>query len=155
MVGEWMMNSIKIPWFRRPRTSWSLVYLVRGGSRLNFTEGSLLAAIDCIVQGYLVDLGSKPPSSEGLSYNRLPVMSFGGKTAITFDVQINVQIKSSAVQKEEFGRMQLHGSRQRKVQRLRVKVGKARGMSGSGSGGRRSVVTHRTVAGEMEKLVMG
>ncbi|KAL0920991.1 hypothetical protein M5K25_008014 [Dendrobium thyrsiflorum] len=57
MVGEAMMIPIKIPWFRRPGPSWSLVYLVRGGSRPNLTEGSLSAAMSCIVQGYLVDLG--------------------------------------------------------------------------------------------------
>ncbi|KAL0923801.1 hypothetical protein M5K25_004576 [Dendrobium thyrsiflorum] len=57
MEGEWMMDPIKIPWFRRPGPSWSLVYLVRGGSRPNLTEGSLSAAMGCFVQGYLVDLG--------------------------------------------------------------------------------------------------
>ncbi|KAL0903341.1 hypothetical protein M5K25_027713 [Dendrobium thyrsiflorum] len=57
MVGEWMMDPIKIPWFRRPGSSWSLVYLVRGGSRPNLTEGSLSVAMGCFVQGYLVDLG--------------------------------------------------------------------------------------------------
>ncbi|KAL0909728.1 hypothetical protein M5K25_020621 [Dendrobium thyrsiflorum] len=57
MVGEWMMDPIKIPWFRHPGSSWSLVYLVRGGSRPNLTEGSLSAAMGCFVQGYLVDLG--------------------------------------------------------------------------------------------------
>ncbi|KAL0916290.1 hypothetical protein M5K25_013788 [Dendrobium thyrsiflorum] len=57
MVGEWMMDPIKIPWFRRPGSSWSLVYLVRGGSRPNLTEGSLSAAMGCFVQGYLIDLG--------------------------------------------------------------------------------------------------
>ncbi|KAL0918821.1 hypothetical protein M5K25_010861 [Dendrobium thyrsiflorum] len=57
MVGEWMMDPIKIPWFRHPGPSWSLVYLVRGGSRPNLTEGSLSAAMGCFVQGYLVDLG--------------------------------------------------------------------------------------------------
>ncbi|KAL0910374.1 hypothetical protein M5K25_021350 [Dendrobium thyrsiflorum] len=51
MVGEWMMDPIKIPWFRRPGSSWSLVYLVRGGSRPNLTEGSLSAAMGCFVQG--------------------------------------------------------------------------------------------------------
>ncbi|KAL0923587.1 hypothetical protein M5K25_007648 [Dendrobium thyrsiflorum] len=57
MVGEWMMDPIKIPWFRRPGSSWSLVYLVRGGSRPNLTEGSLSAAMGCFVQGYLIDRG--------------------------------------------------------------------------------------------------
>ncbi|KAL0928553.1 hypothetical protein M5K25_000446 [Dendrobium thyrsiflorum] len=57
MVGEWMMDPIKIPWFRHPGSSWSLVYLVRGGSRPNLTEGFLSAAMGCFVQGYLVDLG--------------------------------------------------------------------------------------------------
>ncbi|KAL0904354.1 hypothetical protein M5K25_026447 [Dendrobium thyrsiflorum] len=56
MVGEWMMDPIKIPWLRHPGSSWSLVYLVRGGNRPNLTEGSLSAAMGCFVQGYLVDL---------------------------------------------------------------------------------------------------
>ncbi|KAL0908800.1 hypothetical protein M5K25_023309 [Dendrobium thyrsiflorum] len=67
MVGEWMMDPIKIPWFRRPGPSWSLVYLVRGGSRPNLTEGSLSAAMGCFVQGYLVDLGWRAPSHNRLS----------------------------------------------------------------------------------------
>ncbi|KAL0922410.1 hypothetical protein M5K25_006394 [Dendrobium thyrsiflorum] len=60
MVGGVMMNPIKIPWFRRPGPSWSLIYLVRGGSRPNLTEGSLSAAMGCFVQGYLdlMPLGS-------------------------------------------------------------------------------------------------
>ncbi|KAL0919139.1 hypothetical protein M5K25_011214 [Dendrobium thyrsiflorum] len=57
MVGGVMMSPIKIPWFRRPGPSWSLVYLVRGGSRPNLTEGSLSATMGCFVQGYLVDRG--------------------------------------------------------------------------------------------------
>ncbi|KAL0912920.1 hypothetical protein M5K25_016341 [Dendrobium thyrsiflorum] len=101
MVGGVMMSPIKIPWFRRPGPSWSLVYLVRGGSRPNLTEGSLSAAMGCFVQGYLVDLGfdvigehtgddhdrnimvpfgGKPPGSEGPGRNRLPTVPFGGKT---------------------------------------------------------------------------
>ncbi|KAL0906534.1 hypothetical protein M5K25_025035 [Dendrobium thyrsiflorum] len=103
MVGGVMMGPIKIPWFRRPGPSWSLVYLVRGGSRPNLTEGSLSAAMGCFVQGYLVDLGwifdaigehtgddhdrnimvpfgGKPPGSEGPGRNRLPTVPFGGKT---------------------------------------------------------------------------
>ncbi|KAL0920065.1 hypothetical protein M5K25_009172 [Dendrobium thyrsiflorum] len=50
-------SPIKIPWFRRPGLSCSLVYLVRGGSRPNLTEGTLSAAMGCFVQEYLVDLG--------------------------------------------------------------------------------------------------
>ncbi|KAL0918102.1 hypothetical protein M5K25_010093 [Dendrobium thyrsiflorum] len=57
MVWGVMMNPIKIPWFCHPGPSWSLVYLVRGGSQPNLTEGSLSAAMGCFVQGYLVDLG--------------------------------------------------------------------------------------------------
>ncbi|KAL0907263.1 hypothetical protein M5K25_025821 [Dendrobium thyrsiflorum] len=53
MVGEWIMDTIKIPWFRHPGPSWSLVYLVIGGSQPNLTEGSLSAAMGCFVQGYL------------------------------------------------------------------------------------------------------
>ncbi|KAL0924952.1 hypothetical protein M5K25_005813 [Dendrobium thyrsiflorum] len=69
MVGEWMMDPIKIPWFRHPGSSWSLVCLVRGGSRPNLTEGSLSAAMGCFVQGYLVDLGwmFRAPSHNRLS----------------------------------------------------------------------------------------
>ncbi|PKU77402.1 hypothetical protein MA16_Dca027265 [Dendrobium catenatum] len=52
-----MIDPIKITWFHRPGPSWSLVYLVRGGSRPNLTEGSLSVAMGCFVQGYLVDLG--------------------------------------------------------------------------------------------------
>ncbi|KAL0907721.1 hypothetical protein M5K25_022152 [Dendrobium thyrsiflorum] len=66
MEGEWMMDPIKIPWFRRPGPSWSLVYLVRGGSRPNLTEGSLSAAMGCFVQGYLVDLGFQDEQSTSL-----------------------------------------------------------------------------------------
>ncbi|KAL0904861.1 hypothetical protein M5K25_027020 [Dendrobium thyrsiflorum] len=62
MEGEWMMDPIKIPWFRHPGSSWSLVYLVRGGSRPNLTEGSLSAAMGCFVQGYL-----RAPSHNRLS----------------------------------------------------------------------------------------
>ncbi|KAL0908552.1 hypothetical protein M5K25_023052 [Dendrobium thyrsiflorum] len=67
MVGEWMMDPIKIPWFRHPGPSWSLVYLVRGGSRPNLTEGSLSVAMGCFVQGYLVDLRWMAPSHNRLS----------------------------------------------------------------------------------------
>ncbi|KAL0903138.1 hypothetical protein M5K25_027492 [Dendrobium thyrsiflorum] len=104
MVGEWMMDPIKIPWFLLPRPSWSLIYLVRGGSRPNLIEGSLLAAMGCFIQGYLVDLGGrfsaigehtgadhnhnlvvsfgdKPPGSKGPDYNHLHAVSFDGKTA--------------------------------------------------------------------------
>ncbi|KAL0907719.1 hypothetical protein M5K25_022150 [Dendrobium thyrsiflorum] len=75
MVGEWMMDPIKIPWFRRPGSSWSLVYLVRGGSRPNLTEGSLSAAMGFDAVGehtgsghdrnLVVPFGGKPPGSEG------------------------------------------------------------------------------------------
>ncbi|KAH0453860.1 hypothetical protein IEQ34_018184 [Dendrobium chrysotoxum] len=51
------MDPINIPWIRRPGQSWSLVYLVRGDSRPNLTEGSLSAAMGYFVQGDLVDLG--------------------------------------------------------------------------------------------------
>ncbi|PKU63232.1 hypothetical protein MA16_Dca014698 [Dendrobium catenatum] len=52
-----MIDPIKIPWFHHPGPSWSVVYLVRGGSRPNLTEGSLSATMGCFVQGYLIDLG--------------------------------------------------------------------------------------------------
>ncbi|KAL0909696.1 hypothetical protein M5K25_020586 [Dendrobium thyrsiflorum] len=79
MVGEWMMDSIKIPWFRHPGSSWSLFYLVRGGSRPNLTEGSLSAAMGCFIQGYLdlMPLGS----IRALAITVYPAMPFGGKTA--------------------------------------------------------------------------
>ncbi|KAL0923065.1 hypothetical protein M5K25_007110 [Dendrobium thyrsiflorum] len=95
MVGGVMMSPIKIPWFRRPEPSWSLAYLVRGGSRPNLTEGSLSTAIGCFVQGFdaigeytsddhdrniMVPFGGKPPNSEGPGRNRLPTVPFGGKT---------------------------------------------------------------------------
>ncbi|KAL0915661.1 hypothetical protein M5K25_016094 [Dendrobium thyrsiflorum] len=97
------MDPIKILWFHHLGPSWSMVYLVRGDSRPNLTEGSLSAAMGCVVQGNLVDLekmfvigehtgaghnrnlvvlfGSKPSDSEGPSHNRLPAVPFGGKTA--------------------------------------------------------------------------
>ncbi|KAL0927538.1 hypothetical protein M5K25_001714 [Dendrobium thyrsiflorum] len=53
MVAEWMMDSIKFSWFPRPRPSWSLFYLVRGGRQPNLIEGSLSVAIGCIIQEYL------------------------------------------------------------------------------------------------------
>ncbi|KAL0911994.1 hypothetical protein M5K25_017933 [Dendrobium thyrsiflorum] len=99
MVGEWMMDPIKIPWFRRPGSSWSLVYLVRGGSRPNLTEGSLSAAVGCFVQGYLdlMSLGSIRALAitviwwchltanhlvqRAPSHNRLSWVPFDGKTA--------------------------------------------------------------------------
>ena len=57
MVGGMKTNPIKILWFRHPELSWSLVYLVSEGSRPNLTEGSLSAAVGCVVQGDLVNLG--------------------------------------------------------------------------------------------------
>ena len=57
MMGGMKTNPIKIPWFRHPGLSWSLVYLVSGGSRPNLTEGSLSAAMGCVLQGDLIDLG--------------------------------------------------------------------------------------------------
>ncbi|KAL0903238.1 hypothetical protein M5K25_027598 [Dendrobium thyrsiflorum] len=57
MLGGMKTSPIKIPWFRRPGLSCSLVYLVRGGSRPNLTEGTLSTAMGCFVQEYLVDLG--------------------------------------------------------------------------------------------------
>ncbi|KAL0903558.1 hypothetical protein M5K25_027946 [Dendrobium thyrsiflorum] len=87
MVGEWMMDPIKIPWFRRPGSSWSLVYLVRGGSRPNLTEGSLSAAMGCVVQGYLIDLGGaiwrQTTRFRGPRVITVyPAVPFDGKTAV-------------------------------------------------------------------------
>ncbi|KAL0928749.1 hypothetical protein M5K25_000670 [Dendrobium thyrsiflorum] len=94
MVGGVMMNPIKIPWFRRPGSSWSLVYLVRGGSRPNLTEGSLSAAMGFDVirehmgddhdRNIMVPFGGKPPGLEGPGRNRLPTVPFGGKTIDVF-----------------------------------------------------------------------
>ncbi|KAL0917833.1 hypothetical protein M5K25_012929 [Dendrobium thyrsiflorum] len=70
MVGEWMMDPIKIPWFRRPGPSWSLVYLVRGGSRPNLTEGSLSAAMGFDAIG----------EHTGASHNHTIVMPFDGES---------------------------------------------------------------------------
>ncbi|KAL0913001.1 hypothetical protein M5K25_016430 [Dendrobium thyrsiflorum] len=78
MVGEWMMDPIKIPWFRHPGSSWSLVYLVRGGSRPNLTEGSLSAAMGCFVQGYLVELGWMEHTGAGHNHNLM--VQFGGES---------------------------------------------------------------------------
>ncbi|PKU67686.1 hypothetical protein MA16_Dca023238 [Dendrobium catenatum] len=81
MVGELMMDPIKIPWFRRPGSSWSLVYLVRGGIRPNLTEGSLSAAMGCFVQGDLVDLRFDVNKDRiGSGHNRYFVVPFGSKT---------------------------------------------------------------------------
>ncbi|KAL0917837.1 hypothetical protein M5K25_012934 [Dendrobium thyrsiflorum] len=81
MVGEWMMDSIKIPWFYHPGSSWSLVYLVRRGSRPNLAEGSLSAAMGCFVQGYLVDLGWIAIGEHtGADYNRYILVPFGSRT---------------------------------------------------------------------------
>ncbi|KAL0928507.1 hypothetical protein M5K25_000391 [Dendrobium thyrsiflorum] len=87
MVGEWMMDPIKIPWFRHPGSSWSLVYLVRGGSRPNLTEGSLSAAMGCVVQGYLIDLGGaiwrQTTRFRGPRVITVyPAVPFSGKTAV-------------------------------------------------------------------------
>ncbi|PKU79087.1 hypothetical protein MA16_Dca000431 [Dendrobium catenatum] len=80
MVGEWMMDPIKISWFRRPGPSWSLVYLVRGDSRSNLTEGSLSATMSCFVQGDLIDLGFDANKDRiGSGHNRYFVAPFGGK----------------------------------------------------------------------------
>ncbi|KAL0910678.1 hypothetical protein M5K25_018755 [Dendrobium thyrsiflorum] len=88
MVEGMMMSPIKIPWFRRPGPSWSLVYLVRGGSRPNLTEGSLSATMGCYVQGYLVDLGwigaiwRRTTQFRGPRVITVyPAVPFGGKTA--------------------------------------------------------------------------
>ncbi|KAL0925548.1 hypothetical protein M5K25_003894 [Dendrobium thyrsiflorum] len=81
MVGEWMMDPIKIPWFRHPGPSWSLVYLVRGGSRPKLTEGSLSAAMGYFVQGYLVDRGFDAIGEHtGAGHNHNIVMPFGGES---------------------------------------------------------------------------
>ncbi|PKU87839.1 hypothetical protein MA16_Dca017611 [Dendrobium catenatum] len=50
-----MMGPIKIPWFRRPGPSWSLIYLVRGGFDAN-------------------------KERIGSGHNRYIVVPFGGKT---------------------------------------------------------------------------
>ncbi|KAL0916216.1 hypothetical protein M5K25_013708 [Dendrobium thyrsiflorum] len=70
MVGEWMIDPIKIPWFRHPGPSWSLVNLVRGGSRPNLTEGSLSVAMGFDAIG----------EHTGAGHNRNIVMPFGGES---------------------------------------------------------------------------
>ncbi|KAL0907464.1 hypothetical protein M5K25_021877 [Dendrobium thyrsiflorum] len=81
MVGEWMMDPIKIPWFRHPGSSWSLVYLVRGGSRPNLTEESLSAAMGCFIQGYLVDRGFDAIGEHtGAGHNHNLVIPFDGES---------------------------------------------------------------------------
>ncbi|KAL0925246.1 hypothetical protein M5K25_003564 [Dendrobium thyrsiflorum] len=81
MVGEWMIDPIKIPWFRHPGSSWSLVYLVRGGSRPNLTEGSSSAAMGCFVRGYLVDRGFDVIGEHtGAGHDHSIVMPFGGES---------------------------------------------------------------------------
>ncbi|KAL0922821.1 hypothetical protein M5K25_006844 [Dendrobium thyrsiflorum] len=75
MVGELMMDPIKIPWFRHPGPSWSLVYLVRGGSRPNLTEESLSAAWVASSKGFDV-IGEHT----GAGHNHNVVMPFGGKS---------------------------------------------------------------------------
>ncbi|KAL0915608.1 hypothetical protein M5K25_016037 [Dendrobium thyrsiflorum] len=55
-MGGIKTSPIKIPWFRRPGLSCSLVYLVKGGSQPNLTEGTLSTSMGCFVQEYLVDL---------------------------------------------------------------------------------------------------
>ncbi|PKU72214.1 hypothetical protein MA16_Dca006807 [Dendrobium catenatum] len=58
--------------------SWSLVYLNRGGSRPNLTEGSLSAAMGFFVQGDLVDLRIWPDKRTGESYlhfQRAPLLA--------------------------------------------------------------------------------
>ncbi|KAL0928084.1 hypothetical protein M5K25_002322 [Dendrobium thyrsiflorum] len=87
MVGEWMMDPIKIPWFRHPGSSWSLVYLVRGGSRPNLTEGSLSAAMGCFVQGYLVDLeGFVPYRSYPIDSYLKDLMPLGSTRALAITI---------------------------------------------------------------------
>ncbi|KAL0924130.1 hypothetical protein M5K25_004938 [Dendrobium thyrsiflorum] len=71
MVGEWMMDPIKIPWFRHPG----------GGSRPNLTEESLSAAMGCFVQGHLVDRGFNAIGEHtGAGHNRNIVTPFGGES---------------------------------------------------------------------------
>ncbi|KAL0912048.1 hypothetical protein M5K25_017991 [Dendrobium thyrsiflorum] len=64
------MDPIKIPWFRRPESSWSLVYLLRGGSRPNLAEGSLSAAMEFDAIG----------EHKSAGHNHNIVMPFGGES---------------------------------------------------------------------------
>ncbi|KAL0913064.1 hypothetical protein M5K25_016496 [Dendrobium thyrsiflorum] len=107
MVGEWMMDPINIPWFRHPGSSWSLVYLVRGGSRPNLTEGSSSAAMGCFVRGYLVDRGFDAIGEHtGAGHNRNIVMPFGGESPgseghefkLKFKFTVLFKFRSPAVQ---------------------------------------------------------
>ncbi|KAL0924512.1 hypothetical protein M5K25_005345 [Dendrobium thyrsiflorum] len=75
MVGGVMMDPIKIPWFRRPGPSWSLVYLVRGGfDAIGEHTG------DDHNRNIMVPFGGKPSGSEGPGRNRLPTVPFDDKT---------------------------------------------------------------------------
>ncbi|KAL0912084.1 hypothetical protein M5K25_018032 [Dendrobium thyrsiflorum] len=80
------MDPIKIPWLRHPEPSWSLLYLVGGGSRPNLTEGSLSAAMGCFVQGYLVDRGFDAigeHTGAGHNHNLVRITWFRGPRVIT------------------------------------------------------------------------
>lgn len=55
MVGGMKTSLIKISWFRRPGLLWSLIYIVNRGSWPNLIWGSLLKAMDCVVQGNLIN----------------------------------------------------------------------------------------------------
>ncbi|KAL0906149.1 hypothetical protein M5K25_024618 [Dendrobium thyrsiflorum] len=87
MVGEWMMDPIKIPWFRHSGSSWSLVYLVRGGSRPNLTEGSSSAAMGCFVRGYLIDReGFLPYRSYPIDSHLKDLMPLGSIPALAITI---------------------------------------------------------------------
>ncbi|KAL0921375.1 hypothetical protein M5K25_008439 [Dendrobium thyrsiflorum] len=74
MVREVMMDTIKILWFRRSGPSWSLVHFVKGGSRPNLTEGSLLVAMGTSSKFEAIE------EHTCSDYDLNLVIPFGGKT---------------------------------------------------------------------------
>ncbi|KAL0914305.1 hypothetical protein M5K25_014641 [Dendrobium thyrsiflorum] len=85
VVGGMTMNPIKIQWFCRAGSSWSLVYLVKEGSRPNLTEGSLSTTMGCVVQWYLIDLGWWSGRTTGLEVVvRQNVEPSGGGPAVVW-----------------------------------------------------------------------
>ncbi|KAL0928500.1 hypothetical protein M5K25_000384 [Dendrobium thyrsiflorum] len=77
MVGEWMMDPIKIPWFRHPGPSWSLVYLVKGG--FNAIGEHTGAGHNCYI---VVPFGGRTSRFRGPGVIIVyPAVPFGSKTA--------------------------------------------------------------------------
>ncbi|KAL0923915.1 hypothetical protein M5K25_004702 [Dendrobium thyrsiflorum] len=75
MVGEWMMDLIKIPYYHRLGSSCTGLHSQRRFSGIGEHTGSVH---DC---NLAVPFDDKPIGSEGPGHNRLPTVPFGGKTA--------------------------------------------------------------------------